>query len=55
MNVPYARGMPAMSDPRVDAAAQATPPVGKPGAVRPAQALAESKAAGSNLLFLREE
>jgi len=52
--------MPAMSDPRVEATAQTTAPqshaaAGKPGAARPAPALAESKAAGSSLLFLREE
>jgi DNA-binding MarR family transcriptional regulator len=40
-----------MSDPRVEAPVQPTP--NQP--VRPAQALAEGKAAGSNLLFLREE
>jgi DNA-binding MarR family transcriptional regulator len=40
-----------MSDQRVDTAIQPTPS----GAARPAPALAEAKAAGSNLLFLREE
>jgi DNA-binding MarR family transcriptional regulator len=39
-----------MSDPRVESA-----PAASPGGPRAAPALAEGKAAGSNLLFLREE
>jgi DNA-binding MarR family transcriptional regulator len=48
-----------MSDPRVDVATQTNPPTalaaGKPAPARPGAPLAESKAAGSSLLFLREE
>jgi DNA-binding MarR family transcriptional regulator len=45
-----------MSDPRVEAVPQAPPVAAKPGAPRPTTpTLAEAKAAGSNLLFLREE
>jgi DNA-binding MarR family transcriptional regulator len=51
MNLSYQRGMPAMSDPRVETASL-TPPS---GAARATPAPVEGKAAGSNLLFLREE